>query len=353
MPRRRARSFICCQAPNEPLPTGKSSAQSFNLPNLTINPEAPIQPAAPSTSGLNQAEAPSPPKGPFSFLRDGRQSLRDGKSPFLGRDGKSSLFPPQRATGGLFGAPEPAPEPAPAPAPAPLEPASKPPTPAARTHRFPSWESWKDWKKISLDLCVRLVDRPRETRVRLKQTVALLPVVKLKPVIDLGFRGEAKPPVAMHLDVKLLDCLKYRVRADGSAAVQVRARAPLSDPRFVMDVVYERELASALETVKISFRALDVAFLKAPGFGAGVKFPIRFDGGIKSTVRVKKFLEIGEAASQSSTGRRRALVGKGQRATSRYANRETQRASGQRGASKFGISGPSGVDIKLRCLEYR
>ena len=193
--------------------------------------------------------------------------------------------------------------------------------------------------------------------MRLKQTVALLPVVKLKPVMDLGYRGPDAPPFAMHLDIKLLDCIKYRVRPDGNAFLQVRAKAPLADPRFRMDVLYQRDLATSLETVKISFRMLDVAFLKAPGIGAGFKYPIRFDNGIKTTLRVKKYLV--ESKQPKSTGRKRsrpmATRAKGKShsrggapgdASPMHHQMETLR-------NQYRIEGPMGVDIKFRCLEYR
>lgn len=227
-----------------------------------------------------------------------------------------------------------------------------------RAHRFPSWSSWKDWKKVTLDVYLRLTDRPIHTRLRLKQTIALLPVFKLKPVIDIAYRGPGVPPVSMHLDVKLLDCVKYRVRPDGKATLQVRAKAPLSDPRFCMDVIYERDLATALESVKISFRALDVAFLKAPGFGAGIKYPIRFANGVKSTLRVKKFLVDGrKIAMERGRGKqRRPLATKAKRdaelQNARFGAQGVQ-AQIARGAQRFGIEGPIGVDVKFRCLEYR
>lgn len=200
---------------------------------------------------------------------------------------------------------------------------------------------------------LRLTDRPIHTRLRLKQTIALLPVFKLKPVIDIAYRGPGLPPVSMHLDVKLLDCVKYRVRPDGQATLQVRAKAPLSDPRFCMDVTYERDLATALESVKISFRALDVAFLKAPGFGAGIKYPISFDNGVKSTLRVKKFL-VDERQMATATGKqRRPLATKAKRDANSRLGAQGVRSQIARGAQRFGIDGPIGVDVKFRCLEYR
>lgn len=192
--------------------------------------------------------------------------------------------------------------------------------------------------------------------MRLKQTVAVLPVLKLKPVIDFTYRGPDLPPVAMHLDIKLLDCFKYRLRQDGSSTFQVRAKAPLSDPRFLVDVVYERDLQTAAESVKLSFRALEVAFLKAPGFGTGIKFPVRFANGIKSTIRVKKYLTINgqvgnrTVVNQPLLARRSDHHARGHRGR---LDKSSVRTHGTSTKSHLGIVGPTGVDLKVRCLEFR
>lgn len=329
----------------DPVPPHVSTPLSSNLPTriATTNLQS------------NSSEHSSPfDWAPFNFLRDGTRSLRNGTSKLFGGKGQTSILAPQKAAGGLFGSSDEQPEPdedaSDATAPTPAE------QPTTRKHSFPSWSTWKDWKKISLDFYVRLVDRPKDTRVRLKQTVAVLPIFKLKPVIDFTYRGPNQPPVSMHLDVKLLDCFKYRLRQDGSSTFQVRAKAPLSDPRFLIDVVYERDLQTAEESVKISLRALEVAFLKAPGFGTGVKFPIRFDNGIKSTIRVKKYLTVNGQVGNATLGNQPLLAGNVEQSANgrkRRFGRSSLRSNETPRKPQLGVVGPSGVDLKVRCLEYR
>lgn len=310
------------------------------------------------TCGVRYAHAkpPDPPTSNlFSFLFGRKRNPR--KSHLLGSDGRTALFKPGAPSGGII-APmarkavtEKTPEEekfissdttadqSDMAQTAPAEDGTE----SQRTGRFPAWKDWKNWKKVTLDVYIRLVDRPRDTRIRVKQTLAILPMLKVKPVIDFGFGGPDRPGLGMHLDVKMLDCVKYRVRMDGSSLVQVRVRGPMRDPRFMMDVVYERELGrGAKERVKMSLRMLDVGFFKMPGLGAGVKVPVRFNGGVKGTLRVKKFFKVGDddgTVLSREVGKR----GEGYYGVGRVGNRKPM----------FGISGPTGVDIKLRCLEYR
>lgn len=231
--------------------------------------------------------------------------------------------------------------------------------------------SLRSWKKFTLDFYVRLLDRPRDSRFRLKQTVALLPFLKLKPTVDISATPAWQSPVRMRLDVKLLGCLKYRVRQDGSSFVLVRARAPLADPRFAMDVLYVRDLADSSDSVKLTFRALDIAFLKAPRFGAGCKIPINFSSGIKSTIRVKKYLlqESGNGGMGKSSRSNARGNAKGFSDANRGRNDERvestgtsrQLRSGKRtnnwnirmnNDSQLGVYGPAGIDIKTRLWEF-
>ncbi|CAN8063400.1 unnamed protein product [Agarophyton chilense] len=223
-------------------------------------------------------------------------------------------------------------------------------------HSFPSWSTWKDWKKISIDLYLRLTDDPRNARVRLKQTLALLPIAKIKPIIDLGYRSPNQSPISMRLDFKILDCVKYIFQPDGKSILQVRTKAPLSDPRFVMDIIYERELKSSVDTVKIAFRALDIAFLKAPGFGFGFIFPLRFENGIKVTVGTKKYLG-NITGSQHVLNRDPSLREENQhtrrRKPSKSVSGSLQTSSSSQRKPWFHIHGPNKIDVKIRCLEYR
>lgn len=341
--RARARSNTLRQAP---------LAQRNEIPNS--NPEVPR-----SSSGKRW----NPLRSLFGFLRDGTQSLSDGTSSFLGNKQSTSVLHRTRPTGGLLS--DRTPETTHLQDEIQLGPSlpetTNPTTsPSVREpgHTFPSWSTWKDWKKLSLDLYFRIVDSPQQSRVRVKQTIALLPVVKLKPVIDFAYRGPGLPPVAMHLDVKLLDCIKYRVRPDGTSTIQVRTKSPLSDPRFAMDVLYERDNVTKVETVKIAFRALNVAFLKAPGFMFGMKFPIRFNNGIKAVVRIKKHVH---PVSQRSSWRNKGHGQPGNMPSSSIFRRnpETERKS-KSSKQDYGqwklpmrVDGPMGLDVKLRCLEYR
>lgn len=141
----------------------------------------------------------------------------------------------------------------------------------------------------------------------------------------------------MHLTVKLLDCIKYRVFQDGRSLIQVRARAPLSDPRFEMDVIYERLLSpSPSESVRITFRMLDLAFFKMPGLGAGIKIPVQFARGVKGVLRVKKYLRLDQTPPVRETLLRKRLA------------RPHAKKPGW-----LGVAGPMGLDVKLRFLEYR
>lgn len=219
----------------------------------------------------------------------------------------------------------------------------------------PSTLTWRDWKKISIDLYLRLTDNPRNSRLRLKQTLAVLPIFKLKPIIDLRYRGPNTTPVVMRLDVKFVDCVKYMVRADGDSVLQVRAKAPLSDPRFIMDVTYERNLASFVETIKISFRAMDIAFLKAPGPGFGFKYPVRFGNGVKITIGAKKYLGSTATAPHqvNRTGRRaqeKQQVGSRSRRQNNHSSESPYQAARK---ALVQIHGPTAIDVKVRCLEYR
>lgn len=327
----------------DPIPLHVSTSspnQSTRIASSNLQPESPQQP-----SSFNWS--------PFSFLRDGTRSLRDGTSQIFGGKGQTSILAPQKAVGGLFGSnDEQTDSDEDISNLTTLTPAEQS---AKRKHSFPSWTTWRDWKKISLDFYIRLVDRPKDTRIRLKQTVAVLPIFKLKPVIDFTYRGPNQPPVAMHLDVKLLDCFKYRLRQDGSSTFQVRAKAPLSDPRFVIDVIYEKDLRTAADSVKISLRALEVSFLKAPGFGTGVKFPIRFDNGIKSTIRVKKYLTVNGQVGNATVGNRPLLARNAEHSANGRKGRhwKLMRPHETPRKPQLGVAGPSGVDLKLRCLEYR
>ncbi|PXF43882.1 hypothetical protein BWQ96_06348 [Gracilariopsis chorda] len=224
-----------------------------------------------------------------------------------------------------------------------------------RRQAEPSTSTWRDWKKVSIDLYFRLTDNPRNSRLRLKQTLALLPIFKLKPIIDLSYRGPNTTPIAMRLDVKLIDCVKYMVRADGDSVLQVRAKAPLSDPRFIMDVTYERNLASSVDTVKISFRAMDLAFLKAPGLGFGFKYPVRFDNGIKVTIGAKKYLGRTANAPHQVNRAVRHTQEKGQLSSRKGRQSARSSESPYQTARKtlFHLHGPTAIDVKIRCLEYR
>lgn len=363
--------------------TSNSPAKDIPFNSFSNVQTAPVhlrtfQPTASDTNTFDAAPTFAPPRKKnllewiFPFLADGTTSLvAPATSDALGPSNNPALFPQRQATGGLLSH---------------VHQNSHPPkdqprstvsntnpqdsrdtfatstSSASTNHPVPPWSSWKHWKKISLDFYIRLLDTPQYSRLRLKQTIAPLPIIKLKPVMDLAYRGPDKSPLTMHMDVKILDCIKYRVHTDGSSHLQVRARAPMSDPRFTMDVIYERQLGTALDSVKITFRALDVAFLKAPSPGFGCKFPIRFNNGIKATIRVKKFIDrthdIASAASRTPKISRRThpvapksrkprqdvRLGPGERSTRHLQNPST---------GSLGIYGPIGIDIKLRCLEYR
>lgn len=291
----------------------------------------------------------------FNFFQD-RSFLSESKSPLLGPADRPSLFQPKQADGGLLRST--------------LPPYSETPDPSPDQTDHPSAidpespkSSWKNWKKITVDIYFRLAQPATHSRVRLKQTIALLPILKIKPVIDLVYRPEA--PMSMHLDIKLLDAIKYRFHSDGYSFLEIRARAPLSDPRFMMDVVYQRDLQTASDSVKLSFRALGVAFLKAPNPGFGVKIPVSFDNGIKTTVRVKQFLV---QDSQDTVGHgtrhrneRAKVVSRNQ--VSRYGNSSNKNQSqmaairrkriGNAPPPRLRLEGPIGIDVKIRCLEYR
>jgi hypothetical protein len=240
---------------------------------------------------------------------------------------------------------------------------------------------------------LRLVERPRESRVRVKQTLAPLPFVKLKPILDLSANPRWQSPVRFRVDVKLFDCLKYIILPTGTSYIQVRAKAPLADPRFAIDVVYTKYTSmsafygapSALppDSVKLSFRAFDVMFLKAPRLGAGCKVPIHFASGVKSTIRVKKYL-LDDVDGTDQYEKRKKAAPRGRppaaataaepEARARWfefgaghvnnhvapaearARRVTAASSrAQPGAvqprRKVGLFGPAGVDIKMRLLE--
>lgn len=292
--------------------------------------------------------------------------LKKRKSSFLG-DGASShpgsLFPSGKA-GGLM-----------APEPNQIDGGSAQPVSPGNSKvaqvRKPSPWSFRSWKKFTLDFYVRLLDRPQDSRFRLKQTIALLPFLKLKPTVDFSANPTWLSPVRMRLDIKFLGCFKYRVRQDGSSFVIVRARTPLADPRFALDVVYVRDLLDSVDSVKLTFRALDIAFLKAPRFGAGCKIPVNFSSGVKSTIRVKKFL----LRESSSSSREKDPRGNASRSVRdhRSVNRsvqEQQRSRGDmqrqpRAASRSrprisrknlegapGIYGPAGIDVKTRLWEF-
>lgn len=302
--------------------------------------------APPSPPSAAPGDDLPPPLRALRGMFQGQQGER--RSSLLGTGGRQSVFPPKKATSGLLATPPgDAPDDGPVPAVNTLDATD------AGASTGSDGGFWRDWKKVTLDVYVRLLDRPRDTRVRLKQTVALLPILKLKPVIDLAYRGPSQPPVSMHLDVKALGCIKYRVRQDGSQTLQVRARAPLADPRFLMDVVYERNLATSLDSVKLSFRGMGVGFLKAPRFGAGCKVPIRFDNGVKSTIRVKKFL-FNETAKPARKKPGRGRTMQPSPAPRPWYGQAPAPGARQQGAAapRFGIFGPAGVDIKFRCFEY-
>lgn len=285
------------------------------------------------------------PKSPFRFLRDGTRKL-GGSSTLLPNTGRSALFKTPQPTKSIF-------EPSAQQPSETMSPADASQQGAATTA---PQSTWRNWKKVTFDLYIRLLDRPSQTRVRLKQTLAPLPMAKLKPVIDLGYNGPQAPPVAMHLDVKLLNCLKYRLRPDGAAYFQVRVKTPLPDPRFVMDVTYQHDMQTALDTVKLSFRCLDIAFLKAPRFGGEIKFPIRFESGVKSTLRVKKFIlpERKFGHSRSSRVEHAAPSSNGIASLiNRFLRPAQPSATPDRQLQRFEFSGPMGMDVKLRCLEFR
>lgn len=129
----------------------------------------------------------------------------------------------------------------------------------------------------------------------------------------------------------------------------------MSDPRFMLDIVYAKDFTSNKESVKISFRALDVAFLKAPRLGAGFKVPIRLGNGIKTTLLVKKFLSPDEHVIENKQKRQIDRSRSHRWRSNRPDNNNISffdPSSKRPDFSKF-LYGPSGVDLKVRCLEYR
>lgn len=202
------------------------------------------------------------------------------------------------------------------------------------------WQ-WKQWKKMTLDFYVKLRERPTDTRIKVKQTLALLPFLKVKPMIELGAPNFKRGTLTeARLDIKAFGCFKYRIWPSGESAIQVRAKAPLSDPRFIIDVVYTRNLSDNRDRVGVTLRGLDMILLKAPRFGAGFKIPVRFQGGVKSTLLAKKFLFQDPKVLEGQRRRRRTFLKSGKRPERKHRFQNLH------------IEGPTGLDIKIRCLEY-
>jgi hypothetical protein len=235
---------------------------------------------------------------------------------------------------------------------------------------------------------VRLVDRPQATRIRLKQTLGVLPFITLKPALDLSMDPTWLTPARARLDIKAFGCLKWRLRADGAPLLQLRARAPLEDPRFMLDILYERNLADHTDAVRVSFRGFNWAFLKAPHLGAGVKVPVSFASGVKSTIRIKQFLVDDTEAAGDPGNRSKPVPAVGGRSYERISD-EKPRSAGlfggnpgtharhsqavrNRNASPHSnsmttqddgipsqgrypgwrLKGPIGMDIKLRLIQF-
>lgn len=232
--------------------------------------------------------------------------------------------------------------------------------------------SLKNWKRFSLDMYVRIVEKPSEARLRVKQTIAVLPFLKLKPCVDMSFDPSWTAPVRMRLDVKMFDFFKYRVLPDGSSMIQVRARAPLADPRLLVDVVYDRALSTGTDSVRVTLRGLDLVFFKAPQLGAGCKVPVQFANWLKSTIRVKKYVhdssddikEFGTASMGRTRRRQNAQPDRSHTDRRPWFDRRPSQdhgRGGSRGATRnpnrdedgrrWRLHGPAGVDVKLRLWE--
>lgn len=207
---------------------------------------------------------------------------------------------------------------------------------------------WKDWKKMTLDVYLRLRDKPSTSRIKIKQTLSILPFLKLKPMIELGLPDHKQGALQnARLDIKAFNCFKYQLYPDGRSAIQVRVKAPLNDPNFTIDVKYMRDLNRGKDSVGITLRGWEFLFLKAPRFGAGFKIPVRFEGGVKSTLLTKKYL-FQEENTEQTHRRRKSMIFERKRGY-----QPQQRRSKRHILNNLGVEGPSGLDIKIRCLEYQ
>ncbi len=119
-------------------------------------------------------------------------------------------------------------------------------------------------------------------RLGVKHTLVLLEQVKVKSKFTAGI-GQA-PNIS--LEIKLFDCIKYRVASSGNV-LQVRARSALQIPYSEIDINYQRKQGS-VDSLRAMFLFGDVVYVKVPAIRVGINLQSRLGRLLKTTLKMKR-----------------------------------------------------------------